>query len=80
MKLLYGLVLAVLVGCSTSLSLDELEQEALATGDWSAVEKREKVIARSRGDAGPQCPSGSVKSCYEFGMKSECLCLKRGGH
>lgn len=50
-------VIAILVmlafavsGCAT-MSLEELEAEALITGDWSSVEKREASINRRKAEA-----------------------------
>ena len=37
------LALCLLVGCSTRPTIEELEAEALDTGDWSAVEKRQRM-------------------------------------
>jgi hypothetical protein len=39
----------LLSGCAQQkLTLEELEREALVTGDWSKVEKREKSLERER--------------------------------
>ena len=44
-----GIIVAALLilgGCSGYQTLEQLEDEALVSGDWSAVEKREELIAR----------------------------------
>ena len=42
------MILALLfaAGCSAYVPLEQLEAEALVTGDWSKVEQRERTIAR----------------------------------
>ena len=54
--------------------MEELEDEALRTGNWEAVEYREKMIAR-RGEDGPICPQGSTKVCVESGQNIDCMCV-----
>jgi len=43
--IIFGGMIA-LSGCATRLTLEELEAEAVVTGDWTLVERREKAIAR----------------------------------
>ncbi len=43
MRFVGVMALCLLVGCSARPTLEELEAEALATGDWAAVEKRERM-------------------------------------
>jgi hypothetical protein len=57
--------LCVLAGCAAGPSLEELTAEALQTGDWSLVEKREARIAARRQPA-PKCPPGAVAYCRSF--------------
>lgn len=45
----YALLFLILAGCaSTRPTLEELEDEALHTGDWSEVEKREGQILHEK--------------------------------
>lgn len=41
-------LLLILGGCASGPTLEELKQEALITGDWSEVEKKEKMIEQKR--------------------------------
>ena len=65
--------ICVLAGCSTGPTLQQLEAEALITGDWSLVEQREARIAR-RKQPGIACPSGSVGYCKVFMSDMQCTC------
>ena len=76
MRILGVLVLGVLAGCSSYQTLEELEQEALVTGDWSAVEQRERILARRAARHGLVCPAGSVSYCETWaGLKGKCACV-----
>lgn len=68
--------LCVLGGCAVGPSLDELEAQALVTGDWSLVERREAQIAR-RQQRGPSCPPGSVAYCETFMADKRCSCVSQ---
>ena len=68
-------LLFVLGGCSSIASLEELEKQAMLTGDWSAVERRERIIARRKARESVQCPSGSVALCVRSGISSDCSCV-----
>ena len=50
--------LFLLGGCGTYHTLEELEDQAMLTGDWSQVERRESKIAMRTGRSGMSCPSG----------------------
>ena len=69
--------LCVLAGCSTGPTLEQLEAEALITGDWSLVEKREATIARRNQRYGVSCPSGTVSYCQTFMSESRCKCVEQ---
>ena len=56
-------------------SLEQLERQAFLTGDWSAVEQRERLIARREARKGVQCPSGQVSYCEKRGALSRCGCV-----
>ncbi len=78
MKGLILLFCAVLmVGCAQFQTLEELELAAIATGDWSAVEKREKAIARRQAQMGPACSDGLVAICESRGADDNCRCVSR---
>ena len=44
--LLAFIVVSTLLGCATPVPMEQLKDEALISGDWSIVEKREEVYAR----------------------------------
>ena len=77
MKVL-GLVLMVvlLAGCGSYTTMEELERQAFLTGDWSAVEKRERIIERRKMRRGTFCPAGSVAVCESFAGSDRCSCVE----
>lgn len=77
MKVLSLIALALLTGCGGLTPMQDLERQALLTGDWSAVEKRERMLQRRNAFAGIQCPSGHVLVCENgIGVK-RCSCRNR---
>ena len=66
----------MLGACGTYHTLEELEQQALISGDWSAVEAREKTIARRKSRSGMMCPSGSKVYCERWGASERCACVE----
>lgn len=66
----------LLTACATVPTLDELEHRAMLTGDWTEVERREKVIARRAAERGINCPAGYVSFCVK-GVRNECSCVDR---
>ena len=73
MRTILILVLLALGGCGTVHTLEELESEALETGDWSKVKAKEERIARRKG---VQCPDGLLAWCeVPIGTKKECQCI-----
>ena len=69
-------VLVLLAGCGTVTPLEELERQALITGDWSAVEARERMNERRRMRSGNNsCPGGFVAYCEGYGGQMECTCM-----
>lgn len=69
-----ALSIILLAGCADLKTLEELEFAALQSGDWSAVEQREKNIARRKARQGIRCPSGSIPVCVDRGNRSRCSC------
>ena len=55
MKTLGVLMIVVLAGCASKPTLTELEEQALATGDWTEVEAREKGMSRLRRSTEQEC-------------------------
>ena len=65
----------ILSGCGTFKSMEELESEAMLTGDWSLVEQRERILARREQERGLQCPTGQVSYCERIVGRSDCKCI-----
>jgi len=76
MKLTGVIILCLLAGCATKPTLDELEAEASITGDWSAVEKRERMNRRMGVQDERQCESGFMLMCNKRSAKEECSCVR----
>lgn len=72
--LLFTCMVAALAACAGRPTLEELEAEALRTGDWSAVEQRERrrLILRQR-ESG--CPDGFTRVCTGPEIQAQCRCL-----
>ncbi len=76
MKVIVILSFVFLAGCSGYMTLEELEAQAVQTGDWSEVEKRERIIARRKVRTGIACPPGTTGYCVtNFGAES-CTCME----
>jgi len=69
-----ALSIVLLAGCADIKTLEELEFAALQSGDWSAVEQREKNIARRKARQVARCPSGSIPVCVNRGNRTRCSC------
>ena len=69
------LALCLLGGCGTYYTLEELEQQAMLTGDWSQVEQRERILARRAQRLRTTCPNGSVNYCENRGDGKRCACV-----
>ena len=76
MKGMALLILILLGGCGTYTPLEQLEATAMLTGDWSEVEKRERIIARRELRSGTLCPSGTVNVCQPGAAGNRCTCMQ----
>ncbi len=56
-------------------TLEQLEEQAFLTGDWSAVEKRERLIAKRDSMRGPKCPAGMMAYCERRMGQKRCGCI-----
>jgi hypothetical protein len=78
MKLLAILICTSLqLGCAGSIPLAELEAEALHSGDWSAVDRRERLRARHERHDIPRCPRGAAAVCDGGVEAGDCRCVSR---
>ena len=75
MKGIIILALSFLVGCAPMVPLEQLETQALLTGDWTAVEKRERAIAWRNRHRPIQCPPGTIVYCVTDVMDERCGCV-----
>ena len=73
------ILLVILGGCAVVPSLEELEDQAMLTGDWSQVEKRERLIERRRAREQelPDCGPGYVRFCEKLPGQDRCGCMRR---
>ena len=80
MKTALIIFLVLLMGCSNRPTLEELEDQALVTGDWTAVEERERELRARAALTGEQepCPENATRVCFEKGMDVDCTCMKGG--
>ena len=76
MKGIIILALVLLAGCTGFTPLEQLEDEAILTGDWSLVEKRERTIARSQMRLGTQCQGDKISFCQSTGGGNYCECVE----
>ena len=74
MKGIMILALLFLAGCSAHKSMEQLEAEALVTGDWSRVEQRQRLIARRNLRSSVACPAGTIGYC-EIDTGKRCSCV-----
>ncbi len=76
MKILSVTILILLLGCVARQPMEELEEQALITGDWSKVERRE-IMDKKMGmvNAEPQCSNGYVMYCHKKSEREVCGCV-----
>ena len=68
-------ILLLLTGCGAMKSMEQLEKEAFLSGDWSAVEQRERQIARRNLKSSLYCPPGKIGYCEADFGRNECTCI-----
>jgi len=79
MKALRFFLFSVLCACSAQPSLEELEDEALVSGDWSKVASYEQKLERTGSANELDCPRQTVAVCRESGLSSKCSCVPSKG-
>lgn len=77
MKGVFILVLVFVAGCSAYVPFEQLEAEALVSGDWTRVEQRERAIERRKLRGYMACPAGSIGYCETGGVRERCGCVDR---
>jgi len=68
----------LLSACAPQPTIEELEDQAMASGDWSAVERREEMYKRQRGESAQVCPIRHTKVCNQSGALDRCACVPPG--
>jgi hypothetical protein len=68
-------LLIVLMGCIARPSLEDLEDDASTTGEWSSVERREELKKERLEASGPGCVGELNKYCVEEQSGIVCYCL-----
>ena len=68
--------LLLVAGCASRPTMEELEKEAQATGDWTAVQQR-RAMDRKMGRVDPNqvCAAGYALLCEQKGEREECACV-----
>ena len=66
---------SVLLGCAPVPTLEQLEDAAMLTGDWSQVERRERIIQRREARQALQCPLGYISYCEPRIGREDCVCV-----
>jgi len=61
--------------CGPMPTLEQLEDQAVLTGDWTAVEKYERTAQRRQTRSGQQCAPGYVSLCEGDISLSRCSCI-----
>jgi len=80
MKILGLLAILFVAGCAARPSMQELETQAMFTGDWSAVNSRERSILRRQERMGTECPNNYIKYCSGTGFNPRCSCINRDSY
>jgi hypothetical protein len=69
------LLTLVITACASRPTLEELEEQAMASGDWTAVEYHEEMARKRNGGDALNCPKGQTKFCVESGLRVDCKCV-----
>ena len=77
MKVLMLAGMCLLAACGSYIPLEVLEEQAMLTGDWSAVERREQIIAERRARSGNHCPNGYITYCETRVGRQDCTCMRK---
>lgn len=70
------LCIALSAACAPLPSYDDLQAEAEATGDWSEVERYERMMARRDLRRTPSCPAGQTLYCEALLGSERCMCAR----
>ncbi len=70
-------VVVLMLGCAPMPTLEELEAEALRTGDWTAVEERERLIAKREARRPQKCGGDLISICQKSVGRYDCQCVTK---
>ncbi|MEL7186949.1 MAG: hypothetical protein AAFN50_11040, partial [Pseudomonadota bacterium] len=80
-KLLGVVVIGLaLVACAPQFTLEDLEDQAMLSGDWSQVEQRERLMRRKAmrdSEDNLVCPDDLIAVCENRIGASRCSCVDR---
>lgn len=79
MKSIVIVSLLLLAACGNRPTLEQLEDEALVSGDWSKVEARERDDLHDQRQSAVRCPSGQIASCKTHLSPDNCRCVRSDG-
>ena len=71
------LVVLLVVGCAPVRTLEELEDAAVRTGDWSLVEEREALLAKRDRRRPMQCAGRLGTYCEKSVREYRCNCVAK---
>lgn len=75
MRILILVLIVTLAACASKPTLEELEDEAMISGDWSEVERREEIQKGLRGKSAQRCPDKHTVVCEQLGASESCECV-----
>jgi hypothetical protein len=75
MRIIVLVLTVTLAACASEPSLEELEDQAMVSGDWSAVERREEIQRDLRGKSAQSCPDKHTMVCEQTGANDKCTCI-----
>jgi hypothetical protein len=67
MRTVLSMLVLFLAACTAQPSLEELEKEAMVSGNWTAVEQREEAMQRRQNKAASSCSTGQTTFCAKNG-------------
>jgi hypothetical protein len=77
MKIVAIAISLLLVGCASTPETEEMARQALETGDWSEVERIERVADKRRRQVDPvqSCADTHMYFCESLGSLEKCGCV-----
>ncbi len=76
-RVLLLLAFLAMGACADKRTLEDLEKEAMETGDWSAVERREKKMAEKEARRAAGCRTTETLICETLADVQRCYCITK---